>query len=146
MKNKKKNKNDFSKTASVPAFLITDKDKLLYNSLINVNNNEENKDVKVDKPLKKKRSQSISYKQSRSKMPFMNIIPEIEAVAIVPSHKPKKKFNLQLIISALKSRRVLFLFLMGVFSSPLGNFLGSTWRPLGIKKGIPTKYLQDIGT
>ena len=146
MKNKKKNKNDFSKTASVPAFLITDKDKLLYNSLINVNNNEENKDVKVDKPLKKKRSQSISYKQSRSKMPFMNIIPEIEAVAIVPSHKPKKKFNLQLIISALKSRRVLFLFLMGVVSSPLGNFLGSTWRPLGIKKGIPTKYLQDIGT
>ena len=31
VKNKKKNKNEFSKTASVPAFLITDKDKLLYN-------------------------------------------------------------------------------------------------------------------
>ena len=142
---KNKNKNDFSKTASVPAFLISDKDKLLYNSLINENNNSENNEKGV-KPLKKKRSQSISYKQSRMKMPLLNIIPEIEAVAIVPSEKPKKKFNIQLIRSALKSRRVLFLFLMGIFSSPLGNFLGSTWRPLGIKKGIPTKYLQDIGT
>ena len=148
VKNKKKNKkDDFSKTASVPAFLITDKDKLLYNSLLNENNNEENNEVKVDRPLKKKRSQSVSYKQSRLKSPLMNIIPEIEAAAFVPSEKPrKKKFNLQLIKSALKSRRVLFLFLMGVFSSPLGNFLGSTWRPLGIRKGIPTKYLQDIGT
>ena len=67
-------------------------------------------------------------------------------MTFVPSEKPRKKFNLQLIISALKSRRVFFLFLMGVFSSPLDNFLGSTWRPLGIRKGIPTKYLQDIGT
>ena len=58
-------------------------------------------------------------------------------------HISQKKFNLQLIISALKNRIVLFLFLMGAFSSPLGNFLGITWRQ---KKGIPTKYLQDIGT
>ena len=81
------------------------------------------------------------------KMPLINIIPELEAVAIPPpSEKPRKRFNFQLIKSALKSRRVLFLFLMGVFSAPLGNFLMSTWRPLGIRKGVPTKYLQDIGT
>ena len=55
VKNKKKNKkDDFSKTASVPAFLITDKDKLLYNSLLNGNNNEENNELKFDRPLKKK--------------------------------------------------------------------------------------------
>ena len=147
VKNKKKNKNDFGKTTSVPAFLISDKDKLLYDSLINKDDKEENNDVKKN-PLKKKRSQSVSYKQhSRMKMPLINIIPELEAVAIPPpSEKPRKRFNFQLIKSALKSRRVLFLFLMGVFSAPLGNFLMSTWRPLGIRKGVPTKYLQDIGT
>jgi hypothetical protein len=35
---------------------------------------------------------------------------------------------------------------MGLFSSPLGNILMSTWRNIGIRKGIPTRYLQDIGT
>ena len=148
VKNKKNNKNDFSKTASVPAFLITDKDKLLYNALMNEDDKEENNNIKKDNALKKKRSQSVSYKQqkNRLKMPLINIIPEMEAVAMPPPEKPRKRFNLQLIKSALKSRRVLFLFLMGTFSAPLGNFLMSTWRPLGIRKGIPTKYLQDIGT
>ena len=148
VKNKKSNKNDFSKTASVPAFLITDKDKLLYNALMNEDDKEEkNNKIKNDNTLKKKRSQSVSYKKlDRLKMPLVNIIPEMEAVAMPPSEKKRKRFNLQLIKSALKSRRVLFLFLMGMFSAPLGNFLMSTWRPLGIRKGIPTKYLQDIGT
>ena len=35
---------------------------------------------------------------------------------------------------------------MGVFSAPLNSFLSSTWRPMGIRKGIPTLYLQNIGT
>ena len=150
VKDKKKKKNDFDKTSSVPAFLVTNKDKLLYDKLINEDpeNKEEDNKLKNEPDLKKKRSLSVSYKQhSKMKLPLINMIPEIEVVAVAPPPaKQRQKFNLKLIKKALKSRRVLFLFLMGLFSSPLSNFLMSTWRPLGIRKGIPTKYLQDIGT
>lgn len=151
-KNKKK-KNDFSKTTSVPAFLVTKKDKLLIDSGI-IDNSEDTADniFKIDDPLKSKRSFSVPEKGLFSrKFPLINVIPEMEVVSIVPSEPPfgkpkRKKFSIQLIKQALKSRRVLFLFLMGLFSAPLGSFLTSTWRPIGIRKGIPTRYLQNIGT
>ena len=155
-KNKNKIKNDFSKTTSVPAFLVTNKDKLLFNSGIIENSEDtDNKDKDKDKDknksiktYKKRRSQSMSYRDSFSqKFPLINVIPEMEVVAVAPADKSiRKKFNIQFIKQALKSRRVLFLFLMGLFSAPLGNFLMSTWRPIGIRKGIPTLYLQNIGT
>ena len=145
---KNKNKNDFSKTSSVPAFVNPTKDKILESSQ-NIENQDKT-DVKVQKisQLQKKRSLSISYKHiPASKLPFVNIIPEIEVIAVAPQEKSvRKKFSVQLVKQALKSRRVLFLFLMGLFSAPLGNILMSTWRNIGIRKGIPTRYLQDIGT
>lgn len=149
-KGKRKNKkreDDFSKTLSVPIFNISSKDKSLYSSNLIDNiskeiNNEENKNYQ------RKRSHSVTNTSLMpSKTLLLNLIPEIEVVAVPPLDKPtRKKFSLQLIKQALKSRRVLFLFLMGLFSSPLGNFLMSTWRPIGIRKGIPTIYLQNIGT
>ena len=145
---KNKNKNDFSKTCSVPVFPNPTKDKIL-ESPQNIENQEKT-DIKLPKKtlLQKRRSLSISYKYvPASKLPFVNIIPEIEAIAVAPQEKSvRKKFSVQLIKQALKSRRVLFLFLMGLFSSPLGNIMLSTWRNIGIRKGIPTRYLQDIGT
>lgn len=149
-KGKRKNKerkDDFSKTLSVPIFNISSKDKSLYSSNLIDNiskeiNNEENKNYQ------RKRSHSVTNTSLMpSKALLLNLIPEIEVVSLPPLNKPtRKKFSLQLIKQALKSRRVLFLFLMGLFSSPLGNFLMSTWRPIGIRKGIPTIYLQNIGT
>ena len=149
-KGKRKNKkreDDFSKTLSVPIFNISSKDKSLYSSNLIDNiskeiNNEEHKNYQ------RKRSHSVTNTSLMpSKTLLLNLIPEIEVVAVPPLNKPtRKKFSLQLIKQALKSRRVLFLFLMGLFSSPLGNFLMSTWRPIGIRKGIPTIYLQNIGT
>lgn len=149
-KGKRKNKerkDDFSKTLSVPIFNISSKDKSLYSSNLIDNiskeiNNEEHKNYQ------RKRSHSVTNTSLMpSKTLLLNLIPEIEVVAVPPLDKPtRKKFSLQLIKQALKSRRVLFLFLMGLFSSPLGNFLMSTWRPIGIRKGIPTIYLQNIGT
>ena len=143
----KKRKDEFSKTLSVPIFNISSKDKSLYSSNLIDNiskeiNNEENKNYQ------RKRSHSVTNTSLMpSKALLLNLIPEIEVVAVPPLDKPtRKKFSLQLIKQALKSRRVLFLFLMGLFSSPLGNFLMSTWRPIGIRKGIPTIYLQNIGT
>jgi MFS family permease len=148
---KDKNKKDFSKTSSVPAFLVTNKDKLLFNSGImeNDESSEENDNIKI--PLQKRRSQSISYKEinTAAKLPLINVIPEMEVVAVArprPNRGKRNKFNIHFIMKALKSRRVLFLFLMGLFSAPLGNFLMSTWRPIGIRKGVPTRYLQNIGT
>lgn len=143
----KKRKDEFSKTLSVPIFNISSKDKSLYSSNLIDNiskeiNNEEHKNYQ------RKRSHSVTNTSLMpSKTLLLNLIPEIEVVAVPPLDKPtRKKFSLQLIKQALKSRRVLFLFLMGLFSSPLGNFLMSTWRPIGIRKGIPTIYLQNIGT
>jgi len=143
----KKRKDEFSKTLSVPIFNISSKDKSLYSSNLIDNiskeiNNEENKNYQ------RKRSHSVTNTSLMpSKALLLNLIPEIEVVAVPPLDKPtRKKFSLQLIKQALKSRRVLFLFLMGLFSSPLSNFLMSTWRPIGIRKGIPTIYLQNIGT
>lgn len=143
----KKRKDEFSKTLSVPIFNISSKDKSLYSSNLIDNiskeiNNEEHKNYQ------RKRSHSVTNTSLMpSKALLLNLIPEIEVVSLPPLNKPtRKKFSLQLIKQALKSRRVLFLFLMGLFSSPLGNFLMSTWRPIGIRKGIPTIYLQNIGT
>ena len=145
---KSKNKNAFSKTSSVPVFVNPTEDKILEPSQ-NIENQDKT-DIKVQKKnqLQKKRSLSVSYKHiPASKLPFINIIPEIDVIAVAPQEKSvRKKFSVQLIKQALKSRRVLFLFLMGLFSSPLGNILMSTWRNIGIRKGIPTRYLQDIGT
>ena len=63
---------------------------------------------------------------------------------------PKKtihnRFDLKVIKKALKSKRILRFFLMGIFSAPLGNFIMNTWRNIGIRKRIPTIYLQNIGT
>jgi hypothetical protein len=146
---KDKNKNDFSKTSSVPAFLVTNKDKLLFSAGIMENDENSEDDDKLKIPLKKRRSQSISYKEmnTAAKLPLINVIPEMEVVVVAnPNRGKRNKFNIQFIMKALKSRRVLFLFLMGLFSAPLGNFLMSTWRPIGIRKGVPTRYLQNIGT
>ena len=35
---------------------------------------------------------------------------------------------------------------MGVFSSPILAFLNNMWRPIAIRKGIPTIYQQNINT
>ena len=145
---KDKKEDNFAKTSSVPVFHSSDISKSLLTSTNNDNNNIDNEIDKENKFFRKKRSNSAAHTAVLpSKALLLNIIPEVETLAVPPLSKPQRqKFNIQLIKKALKSRRVLFLFLMGVFSSPLGNFLSNTWRPLGIKKGIPTLYLQNIGT
>jgi MFS family permease len=117
-------------------------------SFFTSSDNDIHKEIENENRIDKKRSHSVIHTAVLpSKAFFLNIIPEMENIAVPPLVRPqRKKFNLKLIKQALKSRRVLFLFLMGVFSSPLNNFLMSTWRPIGIRKGIPTYYLQKVGT
>jgi MFS family permease len=60
--------------------------------------------------------------------------------------KKKKRITLLLIKKALRSKRILRLFLMGVFSTPLMSFLMNMWRPIAIRKGIPTIYQQNLNS
>ena len=62
------------------------------------------------------------------------------------SQKKKPKMTILFIKKALKSKRILRLFLMGIFSSPILAFLNNMWRPIAIRKGIPTIYQQNINT
>ena len=117
-------------------------------SFFTLGDNDLHNEIENENRFTKRRSHSVIHTAILpSKALFLNIIPEVENITVPPLNRPQRsKFNLKLIKKALKSRRVLFLFLMGLFSSPLGNFLMSTWRPIGIRKGIPTYYLQKVGT
>lgn len=47
---------------------------------------------------------------------------------------------------ALKSSRVIRLFLMSLFNFPINNLIMMTWRPVGLSKRISTETIQLIGT
>ena len=58
--------------------------------------------------------------------------------------KKKKKDNYMKV--AIKSKRVRNFFLMGMFMTPLGNFINSAWRNIAVRNNIPTSYQQNIQT
>ena len=59
--------------------------------------------------------------------------------------KPKKQsFSKRFLKNALKSKRVINLFFLGIFSSPLNIILVTSWRNMAIRNGIPTSYQQNI--
>lgn len=61
------------------------------------------------------------------------------------SNTTRKKLDMKIFKTVLKSGRIWRLFLIGLFSCPLNNFICLTWRPVGITEKIPTKSLQLIG-
>ena len=140
----KEKKEKKERKMTVPVSKSSSRSKSFFTS----NDNDLHNEIENENRITKRRSHSVIHTAVLpSKTLFLNIIPEVESITVPPLNRPQRsKFNLKLIKKALKSRRVLFLFLMGFFSSPLGNFLMSTWRPIGIRKGIPTYYLQKVGT
>ena len=100
---------------------------------------ELNNDIlKINENSTDKRSKSLAYIHQK----------KLDNDLDLPSRKKSihHRFDIKLIKKTLKSKRILRLFLMGIFSAPLGNFFINTWRNIGIRKGIPTLYLQNIGT
>ena len=91
-----------------------------------------------------------NYKEKRN--PTSNYIKHKKLDDNDNPEKPVQKktihnrFDLKVIKKALKSKRILRLFLMGIFSAPLGNFFMNTWRNIGIRKKIDTSYFQNINT
>ena len=55
-------------------------------------------------------------------------------------------YSMVQIKTAAKSFRVWRLFLMGIFSSPLNNFILLTWRPISIFKQMPTNKIQNVNS
>ena len=132
------------------------------------NNNEDNDNG--EKKQKEKETEKDNFKKTTSTPEIESIIKKEEKIKMDDSSKDKRsptlanvrhknieefvplkktihnRFDIKLIKKALKSKRVLRLFLMGIFSAPLGNFIMNTWRNIGIRKGIQTRYLQNIGT
>ena len=58
----------------------------------------------------------------------------------------KQSFSKRFFKKALRSRRVIFLFLMKLFSIPLSLFLEQSWRNMAIRNNIPTNYQQRVET
>jgi len=58
----------------------------------------------------------------------------------------KQSFSKRFFKKALRSRRVIFLFLMKLCSTPLSLFVGASWRNMAIRNNIPTKYQQNVET
>jgi len=58
----------------------------------------------------------------------------------------KQSFSKRFFKKALKSRRVIFLFLMKLFSTPLSIFIEASWRNMAIRNNIPTNYQQNVET
>jgi len=56
----------------------------------------------------------------------------------------KQSFSKRFLKNALKTKRVINLFFLGVFSSPLNIILMSSWRNMAIRNNIPTSYQQNI--
>ena len=98
-----------------------------------------NEDIlKINENSTEKRSQTLANPHKKDSNNELEPHPRKKTI--------HNRFDIKVMKKALKSKRVLRLFLMGIFSSPLGNFFMNTWRPLGIRKGIHTRYLQNIGT
>ena len=56
----------------------------------------------------------------------------------------KKSFKASFMRNALKNRRIIFLALISIFSSPLSIFFTQQWRNIAIRNNIPTSYQQNV--
>jgi MFS family permease len=57
---------------------------------------------------------------------------------------PKRSFKKTFIKKAIKSKRIIILSLVSLFTSPLISFFGHQWRNIAIRNNIPTSYQQNI--
>ena len=56
----------------------------------------------------------------------------------------KQSFKASFMKNALKNRRIIFLALISIFSSPLGIFFIQQWMNIAIRNNIPTSYQQNV--
>ena len=91
------------------------------------NNNEDNKENKENKENKKNEYYALS-----------GLEPSLVNASVNYSMKQVK--------TAARSFRVWRLFLMGIFNTPLNNFIAIAWRPISINKNMPTNKIQNVNS
>ena len=96
---------------------------------LSINNEEEEKEKEIDKEENNK----VDEGNEGNKEDEQN-----------GKKKKKPLFAAKFLKKALKSRRIIFLSLIQIFSSPLGAFFHSQWRNIAIRNNIPTSYQQNI--
>lgn len=110
---------------------------------------EENK-INDDKPIevknideKKTEKKENKKKKKKEKNDYVDPVGGMESSMVNAS---MNNYSVVQIKKAAKSFRVWRLFLMGVFSSPLNNFILLTWRPISIFKRMPTNKIQNVNS
>lgn len=110
---------------------------------------EENK-INDDKPIevknideKKTEKKENKKKKKKKKNDYVDPVGGMESSMVNAS---MNNYSVVQIKKAAKSFRVWRLFLMGVFSSPLNNFILLTWRPISIFKRMPTNKIQNVNS
>ena len=110
---------------------------------------EENK-INDDKPIevknideKKTEKKENKKKKKKEKNDYVDPVGGMESFMVNAS---MNNYSVVQIKKAAKSFRVWRLFLMGVFSSPLNNFILLTWRPISIFKRMPTNKIQNVNS
>ena len=90
--------------------------------------------------MKKKESKK---KKKKEKSDYVNPLGGMESSMVNAS---MNNYSVVQIKKAAKSFRVWRLFLMGIFSSPLNNFILLTWRPISIFKRMQTNKIQNVNS
>lgn len=65
-------------------------------------------------------------------------------IEVIEKKVKKQSFSKRFFKKALRSRRVIFLFLMKLCSTPLTIFVEASWRNMAIRNNIPTNYQQNV--
>ena len=113
---------------------------------------EEKEDNKIndDKPIevkntdeKKNEKKENKKKKKKEKSDYVNPLGGMESSMVNAS---MNNYSVVQIKKAAKSFRVWRLFLMGIFSSPLNNFILLTWRPISIFKRMQTNKIQNVNS
>jgi len=107
---------------------------------------EENK-INDDKPIEVKntdeKKKESKKKKKKEKNDYDNPLGGTETSMVNAS---MNNYSVVQIKKAAKSFRVWRLFLMGVCSTPLNNFILLTWRPISIFKTMPTNKIQNVNS
>ena len=125
--------NNIDKEPLAPAEegIIEDKDDNAINAINDNENENENENDNESNKEKKENKKNEYYALS-------GLEPSLANASVNYSMKQVK--------TAARSFRVWRLFLMGIFNTPLNNFITIAWRPISINKNMPTDKIQNVNS
>ena len=116
--------------------IIEDKGDNAINAINDNDNENDNEDNKEDKEVKEDTEKK--EKKKNEYYALSGLEPSLVNASVNYSMKQVK--------TAARSFRVWRLFLMGIFNTPLNNFITIAWRPISINKNMPTDKIQNVNS